>query len=512
MKTYSYLSAFLLIFTLTITASAQNYPVLKAERIYTPWDEDTTLIDYSRYGIANITEDGKLVMLAYPYPEHKLRFYLYNDIQKTWITKYIDSNTSINQSLVNSYSVGLKRVGSMVYKGTTHDSNYIGTRWIFNYGDSVFWDTAKMPFYPANVIMISPMVSYYSTKHVWPRRRYGNDGYGPMLSAYDSYLYKRFYVNGKDSLINLLSLSGSFAGYSSNDQYYENDLYFTAVDEETVATAIRRKFWEPGLSGSQSKSGNEEYNTKTTTSGKSWQKSEYNPYNLPSEREDNQWFINIEPATYLYSSPRHGITPKKPAYYGFIDDYIENVEVLSQYGNGKKGYYCLCNSKTDSAETSKFIIYSIDYMGELQKFMIPNSVFEYKDAPGYITYFRDQKIIYADDTIMYVQVTVLKGDGNIILVKSQPQVYKIYLKEIVNSIAEQPSAAPLQPYPNPTDQTLHWNTATGTAVITDAFGRVLIEVPASAMEADVSELAVGMYFLTIRNGMESAVRSFVVVR
>ena len=89
----------------------------------------------------------------------------------------------------------------------------------------------------------------------------------------------------------------------------------------------------------------------------------------------------------------------------------------------------------------------------------------------------------------------------------------IYRKHLDTNTGVKEEAKPkITIYPNPTGQILRWNVPNGKATITDALGLAVLSVPASNMEADVSGLAIGVYYLTIRSGGESVTRVFTVMR
>ncbi len=513
MKTYISIIVFISLNILSFEALAQ-YPVLKFERIHIPWDLDSASDHY--FTQISVAEDGKLVVMEAHIDMRFPHYFFYNENQKNWSKIQLDDDKLGLGVYGMAYSLGLKNV--LTYgsdEGGGDRPTRQGIKWILNYGDSVFLDTITTNYYhpynprPVDNDCVTPSVCYSSVQ------KYGQPKIltmeGNTYTDYDHYLYRRTNINGIIEEKTILALVGGSKSVPDSKQHYGNGLYYYAIDSETIVAPYIKSHFIP-QDGSQGPMYHKEYHTLLSiNSGETW-KEIADTLIFAKKNSDNQWFLKLDPATYLYSSLRHGITPKKPVYYGFIDEHMENVEVHSQYGNGKKSYFCLCNNTKDSTEKNKFILYFIDNVGNIQKFSIPNDSFEYPSINVSDSSISVREIVYADDSILYFQVrTVKKGENNKNYYTA-PQLYKIYQKEPINSVEEQPAVTSLQLYPNPTDHTLRWNTATGTAVITDALGRTLLEVPASAMEADVSVLATGMYFLTIRDGVGSSTRSFVVVR
>lgn len=91
-------------------------------------------------------------------------------------------------------------------------------------------------------------------------------------------------------------------------------------------------------------------------------------------------------------------------------------------------------------------------------------------------------------------------------------IYRSRLDAIKGVLPQTSELKQLQPYPNPTGETLHWNVTEGTATISDAIGAEVLTIPAWVMQADISGLAIGVYYLTIRSGGESVTRVFTVMR
>ena len=91
-------------------------------------------------------------------------------------------------------------------------------------------------------------------------------------------------------------------------------------------------------------------------------------------------------------------------------------------------------------------------------------------------------------------------------------IYRSRLDAINGVLPQTSELKLLQPYPNPTGETLRWDVTDGTATITDALGAKVLAIPAWVMQADVSGLAIGVYYLTIRSGGESVTRVFTVMR
>lgn len=495
MKAFHYILIIVLIIVFAEKSVAQ-YPILKTERVYTPWDLDTTI--KGQYADISLSQEAKLIILYVPYPTYLPTFYFYDESNKSWSKKELTDEKWKIDSFYKDYTFDFKTI--LGYEQKNIATKEQSLKWIFNYGDSLLTDVIRSTTELFTSYIVTPSLTFISEVERAPEFTYDNYTYKPFNTT----LFKRTNIDGGISTEPILKLEGGHKSVSGNQQF-QNYMSVVPIDDETVVVGVDRQYWSVPMNGNYTK---EVYTLLIDSKG---QTRISDTITLPRKNSDKQFFLKRDPSTtYLYSSPRHGISSGKPVNFDFIDEHLENVEINSEYANGKKGYYCLCNNKTDTAENKKFVIYSIDNSGSIQKYLIPTKKFDYPNVQSLDSSVYGS-ILYADDSIIYVKLITRKIEEKEYYY-SQPQVYKIYLKEIVNSISEQPSAAPLQPYPNPTDQTLHWNTATGTAVITDAFGRVLIEVPASAMEADVSGLAVGMYFLTIRNGMESAVRSFVVAR
>ncbi len=505
----------LLLLLISGSVTAQNYIVLKSERIHTPWDTDSTLHQgndpYKYYDTKiSLTLDKKIVMLSSIRPFCFLKFYFYDESTDTWLKKQIDSNY---WRTYPGYTIGFKRISGAGYEGT-NNLNYVGKKWVFNYGDSTFLDTGQNLDNGVSAYSVSPVISYTATKSFAQERVVVKQG-GSPVKPYSSNLYKRTYIDGKVTYTKLLSFNGGNPALPEYLQDYQNDIDFNAIDEETIVASVRRYYYYPALNGDGAKYNTEKYNLLTTNSGITWTRSEYN-LKLPEKNADGQWFIRQEPTTYLYYSERHGITPKQPISFGFIDPHLQNVTITSEYANGTKGYYGLCNSKTDTTEKNKFLIYSITNLGTLRKFIVADSTFEYQKFVSYDSSVYEKQILYADDTLMYVLLTTSKrvklSDSNSITYYSQPQVYKIHLPNQTNEVEEQQLSTTLQLYPNPTDQILRWNIPNGKATITDALGVEVLSVPASSMQADVSGLAIGVYYLTIRSGGESVTRVFTVMR
>ena len=515
MKANRFWSILMLLSLASFSAFSQDYKILRTERIAIPFENDTTY--RGNLVRLSVTPDGKIVYIQSTYPNPIPIFYFYDDFQKKWSKKQLDSNkwgfNSTYGGGIGSNSVGFNFIYWVGYIGIDSPF-YRGVKWIVNYGDSIILDTSKLELgYDKSP---SPSISYYST--VIEKSDYNTPDFGGK--AYSSFLYRRRLINGNVDAMNILSLEGIPADPGANPysirQNYKNDLYYWAIDDQTVIAEVQR--FVNIFSCTTGVTGNyytEKYNLLSTNGGKFWTKLPYDPY-MVNSNSDNQWFVRIDSISYLYSSPRHGIIPKNPIDLGFINKHLKIASIGSKYVNGEKEYYCFCSNKTDTSEMKQLIMYAINPNGQLQKYYFPKKTFEFKD----ITHDKDStlagaQIFYADDSIMYIQIMTGKYEGFENDYRSQPQIYKIYLKETVSAVAELPIIAPipkLLPYPNPVGETLRWNTATGTAVITDALSRTLLEVPASAMEADVSVLATGMYFLTIRDGVGSSTRSFVVVR
>lgn len=73
----------------------------------------------------------------------------------------------------------------------------------------------------------------------------------------------------------------------------------------------------------------------------------------------------------------------------------------------------------------------------------------------------------------------------------------------------QDMAAILEIFPNPTENILRWNILDGTATIINVMGQKVMELSASAQQADVSGLAAGVYVLTVRTSAGAVSRTFV---
>ena len=500
MKTYNCLSAFLLVFTLTVTASAQNYPVLKSERIYAPWDIDTTANNNQTY--ISLTQEGGVVIVTFPSRVAIPSFNFYDEYQKTWSKKQIDDTLMAIDHFYNDYTFDFK---TMVGYGDRKLPEYKeGIKWILDYGNSVLIDTIEGMY--SNVFgvkSVTPSLSYVQETDFAQERTYNNFIYKPSNST----LYRRTNNGGVIKTKMLLDLRGGSTSVPEYQQHYRNQMLVAPIDSETVIVGVDRYYVNLE---SQGGAVYERYTLLINSSGMNLIS---DTILLPKKNNDGQYFLKRRPGstTYLYSSARHGITSANPINFGFIDTHINQVKVISEYANGTKGYYCICKSEADYTDPNTLLLYSIDSLGVLKKYYISGKMFDYPISSITDSNINYSQIEYADDTIMYLGIRTRKIDENDVFY-SKEQLYKIYLKEQINSVAEQPAVFPLRLYPNPTDHTLRWNTATGTAVITDALGRTLLEVPASAMEADVSVLATGMYFLTIRDGVGSSTRSFVVLR
>ncbi len=504
MKTNCLPIILLVFFTLLYTSSAQYQQVLRTERIYTPWDKDTTLS--GNLTDISLSQEGMLIIFSSTSPAYLPTFYFYNDIQKEWSKKQLVDDKWTMHNFYKDYTIGFKRMVEY-YNYRPEESTYNqALKWIFNYGDSLLIDTIKSRYEIGSFHCISPSLSYYSAYQNDPEITYNNFTYKP----YNGFLYRR---TNKDGVINtneIFSLIGGKKGIPSSQQHYRNSISPNAIDSETVVAVVSRYSVTIPPNGD----GLEDIYTLLFTNNVP--KRIGDGILRPRRNYDKQWFFTRDPSTYLYSSPRHGITSRKPIYFGFIDEYLENVQVHSEYANGTKGYYGLCNSKTDSTEKDKFLIYSITNLGKLQKYIILDT-FEYRNVASYDSSIYDKQILYADDTLMYVQLTtqkfVTRGLGTLdTIYYSQPQVYKIHLPNQTNEVEEQPLSTTLQLYPNPTDQILRWNIPNGRATITDALGVEVLSVPASIMQADISGLAIGVYYLTIRSGGESVTRVFTVMR
>lgn len=495
MKSVSFFLAILFLIILSDNAFAQ-YPLLKYERIPLPWNSELK-VNGNEVDIS-LTQEGKVVIINVPRSTNLPTFYFYDESKKIWSEKQLtEEKWKMNLSYNNS-SFDFKTV--LGYKEIANPKFVQGMKWIFNYGDSLLLDSIESNAELVYTHIVTPSLAFIVEYQFDSEFTYNNYIYKPVNVSLSS---RNKYGDNIDTREILTVARGH--KLSQNRQTYNNSVEVVPIDSESVIVGVKREYWTVPLNGDYTKEAYTLLLTKTDINRIS------DTITLPRRNNDGQFFLKRDLSTYLYSSPRHGIMSNKPENFGFIDIHLKNVEIRGEYANNKSGYYCLCNSKTEISEHDKFLIYSINNIGDLQKFSIPISIFEYPDNFATDSSVSSKEILYADDTIMYVEVTTRKIEKGEYFF-SQPQLYKIYLKETVNSVAEQPAITPLQIYPNPTDQTLHWNTASGTAIISDALGRTLLEVPASAMEADVSALAVGVYFLTIRNGAESVVRTFVVMR
>lgn len=95
---------------------------------------------------------------------------------------------------------------------------------------------------------------------------------------------------------------------------------------------------------------------------------------------------------------------------------------------------------------------------------------------------------------------------------SKAVIYRKHLDTNTGIKEEEEEKPKITIYPNPTEQILRWNVPNGRATITDALGVEVVSVPASSMQADISGLAIGVYYLTIRSSGESVTRMFTVMR
>lgn len=512
MRPSKFYLAFAIVFLLTLSANAQFYPVLSTERIYTPWDTDTTLIKRSSLEIISLTEDGRLGIFSLDTSDNISRFYFYDNVQKLWYTKELVTNRKSNSYYKVDYSFGMKEV--LNYENLRDDStknNCTFAKWILNFGTSVYNDSISH-YSNATLYFTSPSVYYLNVFFDMGEKRdlEYQDGY---IRSNNARLY-RMPNPGMQSP--LLDLAGGAKGMPEYSIHYFNSIKVVPLDAQYALVGVDR-FSKSVTPGSYSFA---EYYTLLVNSNTNSQDRITNGYIdfKPRQNIDRQWFFKLYGSTMLYSSPRHGISPNKPVGLSYIDKPLQNVTISSEYANGSKEYYCLCNSDTEDIENDKFLIYSIGREGQFQKFIIPDSIFEYPDVPINDTSSMidsscvSKQIIYADDSVLYVRVTAKKSTGKNSYY-SLPQIYKIQINKIATSIFEQDASLPaVHPYPNPTDETINWKPQSGIASITDALGRKLIEVPASVLEADVSGLPVGVYFLTIRNGVASTTSSFVVAR
>ncbi len=504
MKTYHFCLAFTIFFLLSLSANAQFYPVLSTERIYTPWDMDTTLKTHSFPKIISLTEDGRLGIFSLDTSDNISRFYFYDDTQKQWTTKELVTDRKSKYSYNVNYNFGMKEV--LNYENLTDDNNnkkYAKVKWIINYGDSVFKDS--IPYSSDVILKFSSPSVYYSSVFVDMGEKRDREYQTGYIRSNNAHLYR---MPNPGMQFSLLDLIGGAKGIPEYSIHYSNSMNVIPIDSENIIVSVRRhsKMVDPGPYSFA-----EIYNLLIKNNGEPY----FSTYKkiteyvevIPRQNIDKQFFIKINWSTKLYSSPRHGITPDNPIDFGFIDKPLGDITVSSEYANGTKEYYCLCNSFTDSLEKNKFLIYSIRNQGQLQKFIIPDSIFRYSDEQTNTPSIYSKQIIYANDSILYLSVTTNGAYQSI------PQIYKIHLNKIATSISEQDaSLSVVHPYPNPADETIKWFAQDGIASITDALGRKLIEAPASAMETDVSGLPAGVYFLTIQNGVMSSTNSFVVAR
>lgn len=156
-----------------------------------------------------------------------------------------------------------------------------------------------------------------------------------------------------------------------------------------------------------------------------------------------------------------------------------------------------------------------------------------KPKGAYYPYTCDIPFCYGFDTVSHIAYSRDRGFTWQLLPDTLPSIYPINniaipVKNVIyavttdGNIFKSTTGGGLYPssltdpyfsmYPNPAAQTLHWNVLEGIVVIFDALGRKVQELPASSMQADISGLAIGVYYLTIRSGGESMTKVFSVMR
>lgn len=183
--------------------------------------------------------------------------------------------------------------------------------------------------------------------------------------------------------------------------------------------------------------------------------------------------------------------PASPVNPDFIKTFFKNKyldkgkysEFYLTFGNIDRAYYY--NQRDDSA-----LIVFDRYKVEI-KIPMPYP-------------FSEASVAYADSDVVYIKV--MSGQDS----SRKYELFMLKTSDIVGINHEDDAKQGLVVvYPNPADGTLRWNIPDGTATITDAVGRQVLALPASAQQADVSGLAAGVYVLTVRTSAGAVSRTFV---